>query len=179
MSTSWERQAGESSRAFQAFQTYLELGPTRSLTEAARMLHKNRTTLGQWSTRWRWQGRLAAWDNELARRAFAEEAEERAERRRFYARGSRQLASRAMLRLVGNEEAGFKPLDVNSLTAADVVRMWEAGLKGERLVVGESTENIDMATRRREVIALAVENGVDPDVALEEFEKIVNREARR
>lgn len=133
----------------------------------------------RWSARWHWQDRLAAYESELSRRALAEEAKEREERRRFYARGSRQLANRAMLRLVGNEEQGYKPLDVNSLTAADVVRMWEAGLRGERLIVGESTDNVDLATRRREVVALAVQNGVDPDVALQEFEKIVSRESRR
>ena len=174
----WERQSGESSKAFQAFQTYLDLGATRSLTAVAQRLTKSRPLMAEWSSRWHWQDRLAAWESELARRALDEEAERRREANEFHRRGGRSMAQRALLRLLGNEEQGYRPLDVNALTAADVVRLWEAGVKSERLGLGESTENVDVRSAREEVLRMAAAEGLseeDTQAALEEVDRIFRR----
>jgi hypothetical protein len=174
----WDRQPRESSPAFQAFQTYLDLGPSRSLAAVGQKLGKSRSLLSRWSAHWHWQDRLAAYESELGRKAMEAEAEEREEARRYYIRGSRQLADRALLRLLGNEEQGYRPLDVNSLTAADVVRLWEAGLRGERLAHGESTENVEIRSARAEVLRMAAAEGLseeDTQAALEEVDRIFGR----
>lgn len=54
------RQPGESARAFAAFRTYLDMGDGRSLAKLGRKWGKHRTTIEQWSVKWRWQERLNA-----------------------------------------------------------------------------------------------------------------------
>lgn len=72
----YDQQPGESIKAFTAFRTYLDLGAERSIVSAGRKLGKNRVTLEQWSTRWRWVERSKAWDidQEQQRRQLEEAA---------------------------------------------------------------------------------------------------------
>ena len=76
-----ERQAGETSKATQACNDYLRLGPGRSLRILAAKytdLPQNATptrsfnTLGAWSTRYAWQARAEEYDTELEARKNAE-----------------------------------------------------------------------------------------------------------
>jgi len=83
----WQRQPGESSRAFGRFCEYRDLGANRSLSRLGR-LHADQAgwslrALEELSVRWRWQARASAWDDDedKARRlAQAQAAIEMAER---------------------------------------------------------------------------------------------------
>jgi len=68
------RVKGESAKAYQAFCVYRDLGPTRSLSKVAHSLTKSRTLLADWSVKWGWVERAAAYDAEQERLAAAEEA---------------------------------------------------------------------------------------------------------
>ena len=82
----WERQQGESEKAFEAFVTYRDLGPARSLTKVSQELNKSRTLLGRWSSRWRWVHRTAAWEVEQDRFRRNAQLQEIAEMSRRHAR---------------------------------------------------------------------------------------------
>jgi hypothetical protein len=80
----WEREEGESAKAFAAFECYRELGPDRSLQVGWEryclrpgMRHDRGPDdsgeagsfpgyWGRWSAQWHWAERAAAWDEELA-----------------------------------------------------------------------------------------------------------------
>jgi hypothetical protein len=80
----WERQEGESAKAFAAFECYRMLGPERTLQAAwerhyarpgrlRERTRRGREEAGQvvghvrrWYKRWRWLERAAAWDEEVA-----------------------------------------------------------------------------------------------------------------
>lgn len=64
----WERQPGESQRAFAAFAVYRDLGPSRSISAVARITGRTRSLIGDWSARYRWVERAAAFDREEDRR---------------------------------------------------------------------------------------------------------------
>lgn len=66
---SWERQKGESAQAFEAFLTYLELGPERSLHAVGQRLGKSRGLMERWSSANHWVERCRAWDNHLQQEA--------------------------------------------------------------------------------------------------------------
>ena len=62
----FEQRADESSKAFAAFRTYLELGPQRSLAAAAVRVGKSKVMMEKWSRRHDWCGRVAAHAAHLA-----------------------------------------------------------------------------------------------------------------
>ena len=62
----FEQQTRESSRAFAAFKTYLELGPERSLVAVAVKIGKNRSLLERWSRKFDWPARVQAHAAHLA-----------------------------------------------------------------------------------------------------------------
>lgn len=71
----FERQPGETARAFEAFCVYREGGAARSLVGTAQKLAKNSTTIKEWSAKWAWVERAAAFDADVRRRADAAEDE--------------------------------------------------------------------------------------------------------
>src|SRR6267142_464746 len=81
MAALWDQLPGESSKAFQAFCIFRDLGPGRCLDEASRRYHQRRRmpadgtiparqprasgTIRRWATRWNWTHRTMAWDLKL------------------------------------------------------------------------------------------------------------------
>ena len=77
ISPTFNRQPGESSKAFQALECYLQAGPDRSILAVAKQLSKSRTIVGRWSRDWQWGKRALDFDNDQAekqRRAYEERA---------------------------------------------------------------------------------------------------------
>ena len=73
----WERQEGESVKAFEAFTVYLEMGDERSIREVAQRLAKSRTLIGRWSVTYQWGERVAAFDADVQRKAHAKAVKKR------------------------------------------------------------------------------------------------------
>ena len=68
----WERQEGESVKAYEAFQCYLNLGETRSQRLVSEQLSKSRQLISRWSANYQWVERVAAYESDLQRQAHAE-----------------------------------------------------------------------------------------------------------
>lgn len=62
----WTRREGETSPAYEAFRTYLGIGPTRSLAKVAKDLNKSMQLLAGWSSKHEWVERVRAHDQYLA-----------------------------------------------------------------------------------------------------------------
>ena len=73
----WERQEGESVKAFEAFTVYLEMGDERSIREVAQRLAKSRTLIGRWRVTYQWVERVAAFDADVQRKAHAKAVKKR------------------------------------------------------------------------------------------------------
>lgn len=132
----WERQPGETGPAWQAFQTYRDLGLTRSLTKAAQRLNKSRVLLGRWSVRWSWVSRAQAWDEEQDRIL----RDELLDASRKAARQHLAVAS-AMLTAASQAVVRFAQ-DSASLTPSETARFVETATRLHYLVVGEPTERL-------------------------------------
>jgi hypothetical protein len=59
----WNRQKGETVQAFEAFQTYYDLGSERTVVKAAEKLNKSHDMFNIWSMKWKWGMRVQARDN--------------------------------------------------------------------------------------------------------------------
>lgn len=138
----WERQPGESSKAYEAFCLYRDMGPgERSTRKVAKKLNKSLTQIGKWSSRWNWVERAAAWDDELDRQARLAQAKAIKEMNERHAKQARALQTKALQRLqkMNPEEMSPEQVRLYILEAA----------KLERLAMGEA-ENIIEERRKAE-----------------------------
>lgn len=131
----WERQKGETSRAYEAFGIYRDQGPDRSITKTAQQLHKNRTTIGEWSAKYEWVKRAAAWDAEqdrIARQNQIDEIKKMRKRHTDLATAMLVKAAKALQRIPEDE-----------VKASDVSRLVETASKLERISRGDAGEVVE------------------------------------
>jgi len=134
MSELWDRQPGESTKAYAAFCVYRDLGTERSLEKAGQMLDKPRTRkwLGEWSAKYKWVERAKAYDDyveKLKRKEKEKAIKEMAERQ---ARIAMAFQEKIIERL--------QSIDPAELTPTELARWFDVAAKIERLNRGEPTE---------------------------------------
>ena len=143
----WERQPGESSRAFAHFCAYRDLGPTRSHAKVGQAVGVSRQRIDELGRQWGWQARVRAWEAEQDR---ARRAAELGEIRAMGERQAREAAAiqaacaapvRAFLERVAAGGGAADPLA--GLTLPELLRLlprmasaWAVAAKAERLARG-------------------------------------------
>jgi hypothetical protein len=136
----YERQPGETAKAYAAFQVYRDLGIKRSVDEVGKRLYgtqkgRKRGTTGRlraWFTTWRWEERAAAWDDHLDQEARKAQEDARRSMAERHATMATSLQLKALERL-----QKMKP---EELDASEVLRYLVEAAKLERLARGEPTE---------------------------------------
>lgn len=145
----WERQPGESEKAFQAFVIYRDLGPlvrsVRRVRETIDKIASDAAEVGQeavksgplsrlliWSSKYSWVDRAEAWDAELDREFRDERLRSVRRMARSHDRLGRLILSKVRARFVAmtDEEA-------RCLTPYQACRMAEAGAKLHRNAFGK------------------------------------------
>lgn len=135
----WERQPNESHKMYSRFRSFMELGRSRTLKQAAEMLHALGDNVGyrslqQYSYEGRWTERAEAYDRDqdrLDRELLLRLRREMMERHR-------KLASGLMAKGV-NALQKIKPED---LTPLDVIRFTRFASELERAALGEPERTI-------------------------------------
>lgn len=135
----WERQPGETPKAFEAFQLYRDMGASRSTSAVGRQLHKHRDLICRWSRRYGWVKRVASWDDEqdrLRRKKLEGELEEMAER---HAKIALMMQDKIAAQLEHmNKSSKTKPIPVT------VLHHWtDTAVRIERLARGQATERME------------------------------------
>lgn len=121
----WERQKGESEKAYEAFSIYLNLGVGRTITEVVKQLEKSRTLIDRWKVRYDWTDRVREYDNDQQRQA-KKEAEKGL--RDMYARQTKiamSVQSKALQAL--------DKLDPETMSAKDIKEYIKMATELERL----------------------------------------------
>ena len=156
----WDRLEGETPKAYQGFSEYLKL-PTneRNQQKVAETIKKQRPTVSEWSSRYHWVERAAAYDEYFIR--AEREAEEQgrlkaiSELKRRHAKGAQAAWDVAMApirevhrrlnRDTGRLAALEKLNDVELLAAVkDAATMFKEAVKIERLSNDLPTDNVAM-----------------------------------
>lgn len=130
---SWERQTGESEKAYEAFYAYLQMGEERSLRAVEKKLAKSHTLISRWSAAHGWQKRVRDYDNYLVRQELAEQEKQARSMRK------RQIGTAVMLQKKAVE--ALEQLDMNSLTPQEILKFITEGAKLERQNRAENREN--------------------------------------
>lgn len=115
----WERQPGETEKAYGQFRMYLEQGPTRTLAQTAEFLTLNKSHTRQISAAKRWVERAQAWDRENDRQFMARMATERrklVENEATIARGFLAKIIPRINRLSSEDMDNVGPLELGRLT---------------------------------------------------------------
>lgn len=133
MSKAWERQRGESQKAFEAFAIYRDMGPTRSLLKVTQKLTKSETLIKRWSSKWNWVDRIQLYDAEMDRQQLLQQEEERKQMAERHAKQALLFQNKIIERL--------RTIDPNRLTPADLIRWFEVAVKVERQARGESDKH--------------------------------------
>lgn len=140
----WDRQTDEPDDAFKAFVNYREMPMPRRVLSASSMATTRE--LWEWSSRFLWASRVKQYDDHLSGLAIAER--ESLVKQGAHEVYEQQLIILAELRQLVQRE-GLKWLDYSRsmqgpsiLKAADFRNLVETTIKLDRLVRGESTENL-------------------------------------
>ena len=120
----WERQDGESGKAYEAFSVYRDMGAGRTVSGAARQLRKSRTLIDRWKRQWNWAERVRAYDRELERAAHEEAVKAVREMSR------RHIGIAVRMQSVAVEALGR--IDKKKMRPKDVVALIHEGAKLER-----------------------------------------------
>lgn len=146
-----ERRPQETAVAFEAFRTYLEMGPARSTAKVARALGKSKTLCDRWSSRWSWGERVRAFEAQGVRSAdeahldaLAQRSRRQAEIAQLHGEASLVVAREVLRRFADPEEAeaALKGLDTRELLQleATIGRMHNRAVMTERLALGLTTD---------------------------------------
>jgi hypothetical protein len=130
----WERQPGESARAFGAFGAYRDLGARRSLRAAAETFYGRRSAalerqVDRWSRAFAWVERAAAWDRHLDAEACKAQEKARRDMAERHVKEAQTLQAKALERL--------RALRPEELGPTEVLRFLVEAAKLERLALGE------------------------------------------
>ena len=131
----WERRPDETSKAYEAFCVYRDMGTSRSIAKVGAALGKNRVTLEQWSSKYSWVKRAAAWDSEKDRIARELQIQEIAETRKRQRDNARKM-----------QEKGMEFLDAvvaGEPQLRDIVQLMKLGMEQERICMGDVGEVIE------------------------------------
>ena len=131
----WERQPGETARAFAAFVSFRSQPSETRAVKAARGAAEKQ--LYTWSSEWRWAERVAAWDRELDRQLQAEELAAQRSMQRRHARAGRRLQAWGLEALeAAKGRRSPKP------PTSQIHRVVAEGVRLERLAYDKPTEII-------------------------------------
>lgn len=132
----WERQPEESDAAFEAFQSYRDMGLSRSLSKVGGKLGKSETLMSRWSSDHNWVERARAWDAEQDRIIRAEQIED--------IRNMRQRHADLAMEMLAKALEGIQYIDPEELNAVSISRLVEVASKLEQKSRGDTTDAVEM-----------------------------------
>jgi antitoxin component of MazEF toxin-antitoxin module len=121
--TIWDRQRGESRKAYAAFCAYRDFGVARSQVKVAKQLGKSETLVARWSAKWQWVARADGFDRYQDEELRKERMADVKDALKQHTQMSRNLAVRTYNALVQlfdvNADGGVS----TTLNSTDLVRL--------------------------------------------------------
>ncbi len=121
----WERQKGETEQAFEAFAIYRDLGLKRSNHEVCERLSKSRQLISRWKSKYGWDERVRAYDNEIERQAHAEAVKDLKDMTKRHTKIAVQMQKKAL--------EALEKLKVEDMTPRDIKEYIKIATELERL----------------------------------------------
>lgn len=135
----WERQPEETTKPFEAFCIYRDMGIDRSIRKVAAELSKSETLIARWSTKYNWVERVAAWDDEQERIEREIAQKEQAKAIREMRKRHADIANAMLLKAA----KALKAIPDDEVRAGDISRMVDVAAKLERISRGDVGEVVE------------------------------------
>lgn len=158
----WERRENETSKAYEAFCVYRDMGPDRSMRATAERLGKSQGLMEGWSAKHEWVNRASLWDDEqdriereIAQREQAKAIKDMRKRHADIANAMLIKSAKALTRIPEDE-----------ISARDISRMVDVASKLERIArgdVGDVVESRDGGKAESPVTFYIPDNGRDQE----------------
>ena len=143
-SKSWERQKGETEKAYEAFYIYLQMGKERAVRKVEQELHKSHQLIARWSSDHNWVKRARDYDNYLIQLEMEAQQKVLANMRK------RQIQTAVLLQKKAVE--ALDQLDISSLKPQQILSFITAGAalekqtrSEERMKESENTQTLSLA----------------------------------
>ncbi len=174
----WDRQARETSRSYELFCVYRNLGPERSLTKARESAEgiPSVPRLKVLCVRWNWVDRARKYDDYLEFQDRLQQEKERREMRKRHAKIAvlgQNIAVKGLERLLAKVQD-----DEHAVAPADLTRLFDTSVKVERLSRGEPTE-IEKSEHTGSIDIEATYRAMTPEERRAEFVRIFRDELGR
>ena len=133
----WERQPGESAKAFHAFTFYRDLGHERSVSKVAQIYRPGRnlrSLMSRWSTKYSWVKRAEAYGDHL------DELRRKRNEKEIQVMEKRHITLSMSLQQKAAEK--LKDLKGKDMKVPEAIKALVEGAKLERLTRGEPTEKM-------------------------------------
>jgi len=135
----WEKQNGESDKAFAAFVIFRDEAADRTYQKVADKLQCSHANVRQWAYRWKWRDRVDAYDRDMDEKHREAMARGRTEMR------ERQARIGASMQIIGTH--GLRELQAKieqklplNLSTGEIAQLISEGAKMERAARGEDAE---------------------------------------
>lgn len=131
----WERQPGESLKAYEAFAIYRDMGKERTIPKVAEQLSKSVSLMNRWSQANHWVERVTAWDLEADRQATQKLLKDIANAR------ARQRKQAIKMQLKGLQL--LDSINVGDAKLSEIVSLLKLGMEQERICMGDVGEVVE------------------------------------
>lgn len=157
----WEQQPKESGPAFEAFSTYRDLGPGRTITAVAKKLRKSDSLLRRWKNTWNWRERAIAYDSNIAEDARRKAVKDRRDMESRHIGIAMQLQKKALeaLSVLGAEEMSPKDIKEFLKMATELERLTRT-FEEQRIA---DAQNESMGSGLADDIISAIGDGEESD----------------
>jgi hypothetical protein len=176
----WDRQPYETSRSYELFCTYRDMGIKRSLRKMKAAVNGSPSVrrLQVLSARWGWVGRSRAYDDHLEREQRAQREKERLamhDRHAKVALLGLNVAVKGLETLLTKVQSGE-----GTVAPGDLTRLLDTAVRVERLARGESTDSHEVSGPEGGPVRLSAEEvlrrineayGLPPDVCSDKTDR--------
>lgn len=135
----WERLEKETTKQYEAFCVYRDMGSDRSLRAVGERMGKSEGLMERWSSKNQWVDRATAWDDEQER--IEREIAQKEQIKAIRDMRKRQAESGYALQIKGLK--GLEKILLEDLSAQDIVKMLVEGAKLERIGRGDVGEVVE------------------------------------
>jgi hypothetical protein len=135
----WTRRPTETSRAYDAFMRFCDLGQRRTLRTLCEINRLSKSTVASWQTNHDWIDRAKAYDEWLVRESALDQVEQVKDMRRRHAVVGSAAVEKGSKRIAD--------VDVDRLTIREAVLLVDLGVRIERLARGEASEVVEVGMR--------------------------------